>query len=104
MVGERGEGGWGSRRWATVTGFERGRGGGGGEKERGGGGGGEGGGEGGGGEGGGGGGGGGGRGGGVAPMLLGAGPSAIGELGIDTIGHSHRLEVTDVTAIRRDTV
>lgn len=35
----------------------------------------------------------------VAPMLLGAGRSAVGDLGIDTIGDALHLDVTDVTVL-----
>ena len=35
----------------------------------------------------------------VAPMLLGAGPSAVGDLGITTIADALRLDVTDVTVL-----
>lgn len=35
----------------------------------------------------------------VAPVLLGSGPAAVGDLGIGTIGDAARLEVTDVTVI-----
>jgi diaminohydroxyphosphoribosylaminopyrimidine deaminase/5-amino-6-(5-phosphoribosylamino)uracil reductase len=35
----------------------------------------------------------------VAPMLLGAGASAVGDLGIATIADAHRLRITDVTTI-----
>jgi diaminohydroxyphosphoribosylaminopyrimidine deaminase / 5-amino-6-(5-phosphoribosylamino)uracil reductase len=35
----------------------------------------------------------------VAPMLLGAGRSAVGDLGITTIGDARHLDVTDVTVL-----
>jgi diaminohydroxyphosphoribosylaminopyrimidine deaminase/5-amino-6-(5-phosphoribosylamino)uracil reductase len=35
----------------------------------------------------------------VAPMLLGAGRSAVGELGVTTIADARRLAVTDVTVL-----
>lgn len=35
----------------------------------------------------------------VAPMLLGAGRSAVGDLGIETITDAHHLQVTDVTVL-----
>jgi diaminohydroxyphosphoribosylaminopyrimidine deaminase/5-amino-6-(5-phosphoribosylamino)uracil reductase len=35
----------------------------------------------------------------VAPMLLGSGLGAVGDLGITTIGDALRLEVTDVTTL-----
>jgi diaminohydroxyphosphoribosylaminopyrimidine deaminase/5-amino-6-(5-phosphoribosylamino)uracil reductase len=35
----------------------------------------------------------------VAPMLLGAGRSAVGELGVTTIADAWRLAVTDVTVL-----
>ena len=38
----------------------------------------------------------------VAPMLLGAGRSAVGDLGITTIADALRLTVTDVTVLGRD--
>ncbi|MCA6093145.1 bifunctional diaminohydroxyphosphoribosylaminopyrimidine deaminase/5-amino-6-(5-phosphoribosylamino)uracil reductase RibD [Streptomyces sp. SCA3-4] len=38
----------------------------------------------------------------LAPALLGAGPSALGDAGIGTIAHALRLDVTDVTRIGPD--
>jgi diaminohydroxyphosphoribosylaminopyrimidine deaminase/5-amino-6-(5-phosphoribosylamino)uracil reductase len=38
----------------------------------------------------------------LAPVLLGAGRSAVGDLGIATIGHAMRLDPTDVTVIGTD--
>ena len=38
----------------------------------------------------------------LAPALLGAGPAALGEAGISTIGQALRLDVTDVTVIGTD--
>lgn len=38
----------------------------------------------------------------VAPVLLGAGPSLVGDLGIDTIGEALRLDVQDVTVVGGD--
>lgn len=38
----------------------------------------------------------------IAPTLLGAGASAVGELGIATIGDAVRLELTDVTQVGSD--
>jgi diaminohydroxyphosphoribosylaminopyrimidine deaminase/5-amino-6-(5-phosphoribosylamino)uracil reductase len=35
----------------------------------------------------------------VAPMLLGRGLSAVGDLGVDTIGEALHLDVTDVTTL-----
>jgi diaminohydroxyphosphoribosylaminopyrimidine deaminase/5-amino-6-(5-phosphoribosylamino)uracil reductase len=35
----------------------------------------------------------------VAPMLLGAGAHAVGDLGVHTIADARRLDVTDVTVI-----
>ncbi len=35
----------------------------------------------------------------VAPMLLGAGRTAVGDLGIETIGNAWHLDVTDVTVL-----
>ncbi len=39
----------------------------------------------------------------VAPMLLGAGRSAVGDLGITTIADALHLQVTDVTVLPGDT-
>ena len=38
----------------------------------------------------------------VAPLLLGAGPPAVGDLGITTIADAARLTVRDITAIGRE--
>ena len=38
----------------------------------------------------------------LAPALLGAGPSAVGDLGVTTIGDALRLETTDVTVLGGD--
>jgi diaminohydroxyphosphoribosylaminopyrimidine deaminase/5-amino-6-(5-phosphoribosylamino)uracil reductase len=35
----------------------------------------------------------------IAPMLLGSGRSAVGDLGITTIADAHHLEITDVTVL-----
>jgi diaminohydroxyphosphoribosylaminopyrimidine deaminase/5-amino-6-(5-phosphoribosylamino)uracil reductase len=38
----------------------------------------------------------------LAPKLLGAGPSLVGDLGIPTIGGALSLEITDVTCLGGD--
>ena len=38
----------------------------------------------------------------VAPVLLGAGPAAVGDLGIGTVADALRLEPTDVATLRQD--